>query len=1067
MKRFMLFLTCLLMMVGSVMAQSQRVTGTVTDAADGKPIQGARVFVNGTSIGTVTDARGMFQLNVPQQHKELTVTFIGMKTQKVPVASTVNVKLSPNEQMLDEAIVTAYGTVKKSAFTGSAAEVKSEDITNHVAASAMSSVSGKVAGVQTTSTGGPGSAPTIRIRGFGSMSASNEPLYVIDGVPTSMSITNLNPQDIASISIQKDAASNALYGARAANGVVIVTTKKAKQGAPAKINFDARWGSNSRLIPQYDVITDPAEYYETHYKALYNSKYYHGSTAAEAYAYADKYLLDQTNGGLGYLVYTVPEGERLIGTNFKLNPHAKLGYSDGTYYYKPDDWYDETFHNSFRQEYNASVSGSNDRMNYYASVGYLRDGGAVANSRYERYTALTNIDYQAKKWLKLNTNMGFTQNISQTPSYSDTYGSSGNVFYVTNNMGPIYPLYVRDAQGNIMRENGRIIYDANQTNFTRPNIVGNAVRDNAYDSDHFTSDLFRGLWGAVITPIEGLSLTANLSAEIYNGRSTSLAARYGGGSGSDGVAAVGHERLQNITQQYLAQYTRTFAEKHNGTVLVGYEQANITENALSGKNDHLFDPYIGELNNAKGTKNKSVSSNSDELTREGFFGRLMYDYDSKYFASVGIRRDASSKFAPGHRWGTFGYLSAAWMITKEDFMKPYKWLNELKLKASWGCQGNDLGIGYHAYSDYYTTSYNEETGQYSVAMSAKGNDELTWEKNKEWNFGVEFAMFDSRLSGIIEFYTRNTSDLLYNRTLPLSSGYNVSDYPVNVGAMRNTGIEVSLEGVPVRTTNFEWDVNLNFTHNYNKITKLDPTVPKEGLKSSNRIIKEGKSLYEMYMVKYAGVDKSTGEALYYKDTKDNDGNTVTTTTNDLTKADKYDLGTSLPDLIGGFGTGVKFYGFDLSAQFAFSLGGKMYDGSYQALMHNGQSPGSALHKDILKAWSPENPNSNIPRLSVAAADDPGSGSQTPIDRFVTSTNYLSLNNLTLGYTLPKTLVEKASLSNVRVYVSGENLFVTSKRKGMDPRYSISGIGSMTSGSGLNTGGYATMRSLVFGISLTF
>ena len=232
-----------------------------------------------------------------------------------------------------------------------------------------------------------------------------------------MSITNLNPQDIASISIQKDAASNALYGARAANGVVIVTTKKAKQGAPAKINFDARWGSNSRLIPQYDVITDPAEYYETHYKALYNSKYYHGSTAAEAYAYADQYLLDQKNGGLGYLVYTVPEGERLIGTNFKLNPHAKLGYSDGTYYYKPDDWYDETFHNSFRQEYNASVSGSNDRMNYYASVGYLRDGGAVANSRYERYTALTNIDYQAKKVQELQKAWRATADDDSRESY--------------------------------------------------------------------------------------------------------------------------------------------------------------------------------------------------------------------------------------------------------------------------------------------------------------------------------------------------------------------------------------------------------------------------------------------------------------------------------------------------------------------------------------------------------------------------------------------------------------------------------------------------------------------------
>ena len=1065
----MLFLTCLLMMAGSVMAQTRHVTGTVTDAVDGKPIQGARVFVNGTSVGTVTDARGVFQLNVPQQHKELTVTFLGMKTQKVPVASTVNVKLSANEQVLDEAIVTAYGTVKKSAFTGSAAEVKTEDITNHVSASAMSSVSGKVAGVQTTSTGGPGSAPTIRIRGFGSMSASTEPRYVIDGVPTSMSITNLNPQDIASISIQKDAASNALYGARAANGVVIVTTKKAKQGAPATINFDARWGSNSRLIPQYDVITDPAEYYETHYKALYNSKYYHGASTAEAYAYADKYLLDQANGGLGYLVYTVPDGERLIGTNFKLNPHAKLGYSDGTYYYKPDDWYDETYHNSFRQEYNASVTGSNERMNYYASVGYLRDGGAVANSRYERYTALTNLDYQAKKWLKLVTNMGFTQNISQTPSYSDTYGSSGNVFYVTNTMGPIYPLYVRDAKGNIMRDGGRIIFDANQTGFTRPNTVGNAVRDNLYDRDKITGDLFRGTWGAIITPIEGLSLTANLNAEVYNGRSSSLASRFGGGSSVDGAVSVGHERLQNITQQYLAQYTRTIADKHNGTVLVGYEQANLNENALSGSNDRLFDPYIGELNNAKGTKNKKNASNYDELTREGFFGRLMYDYDGKYFGSVGIRRDASSKFAPGHRWGTFGYLSGAWLITKEDFMKPYKWLNELKLKVSWGCQGNDLGMGYHAYADYYTTSYNEETGQYSVAMSAKGNDELTWEKNKEWNLGVEFGMFDNRLSGVVEFYTRNTSDLLYDRTLPMSSGFNVSEYPVNVGSMRNTGIEVTLEGVPVRTNNFEWDVNLNFTHNYNKITKLDPTVPKEGLKGSFRIIKEGKSLYEAYMVQYLGTDKETGEGIYRMDVKDKDGNPTgeVTTTTDISKADKYECGSTAPDFLGGFGTTLKAYGFDLSAQFAFALGGKIYDGGYQALMHNGQSPGQALHKDILKAWSPENPNSNIPRLSVAAIDDPGVQSQTPIDRFLTSSNYLALNNLTLGYTLPKSLVEKAALTNVRVYVSGENLFVTSKRKGLDPRSSISGLGSMTQGTGLNPGGYATMRSIIFGISLTF
>ena len=279
--------------------------------------------------------------------------------------------------------------------------------------------------------------------------------------------------------------------------------------------------------------------------------------------------------------------------------------------------------------------------------------------------------------------------------------------------------------------------------------------------------------------------------------------------------------------------------------------------------------------------------------------------------------------------------------------------------------------------------------------------------------------------------------------------------------MVNRGVELALDGSPIVTKDVEWNLNFNITHNYNEITELDPSVAKDGIKSGYSILREGGSYYEAYMVKYAGVNE-VGQALYYKDA--GNGNIVTTT--NLNEATQFDLGTTLPDFYGGFGTTVKAFGFDLSAQFGFQLGGKIYDGGYQALMHNGQSAGTAMHKDLLKAWSPENPNSDIPRLSIAAADDPGVGSQTAIDRFLTSSNYLSLNNLTLGYTLPKSIVRQLKMDNIRVYVAGENLFLLTKRKGLDPRFNY-GIGSMTYGSGLSSGAYSTMRSITAGINITF
>ena len=339
----------LLCMVATIAAWAQTViTGTVVSAADGEPLIGASVKVKGEKTAAVTDMNGKFKINT-QAGKTLVFSYIAMETMERPAKNGMLVEMKSAEEMMDELMVVAYGTQKKSSFTGSAVEIKSEDISGHVSASATSALVGKVAGIQaTTGDGGPGASPTIRIRGIGSLSASSAPLYIVDGAPYENGIATLNPNDIASITVLKDASASAIYGARGANGVIIITTKKAQAGADPEINFEARWGSNSRLVPQYDVIDNPAEYYETHYRALYNSKYYWGSSSADAYAFADAALLDKNNGGLGYQVFTVPQGEKFIGTNFKVNPNATLGYSDGTYYYTPDNWYDEAFHNSFR-----------------------------------------------------------------------------------------------------------------------------------------------------------------------------------------------------------------------------------------------------------------------------------------------------------------------------------------------------------------------------------------------------------------------------------------------------------------------------------------------------------------------------------------------------------------------------------------------------------------------------------------------------------------------------------------------------------------------------------------------
>lgn len=1056
------------------MAQEINVSGTVIDYSNGEPVPYASVHLEGTMTGTSTDGDGNYSIRLPHGGN-LVFSSIGYITVKeaVNTSMVLNIVLEPDTEHLEETIVVAYGTATKSSFTGSASMIGTETIESRVSTDVTAALAGTTPGVQIISSSGDPAAGggTIRIRGIGSMSASNAPLYIVDGMPYDGSIADINPADVESMSILKDASASAIYGARGANGVVLITTKRGSGTSDAKIRFDARWGSNSRLIPQYDVITDPAQYYETHYRMMYNSQVYAGKTPSEAYAYADANLFNQNNGGLGYQVYTIPAGEKFIGEDFKLNPSAVLGYSDGEYYYIPDDWYGLTFGNSFRQEYNMSVSGSKDKLNYYGSIGYLNDGGIVSNSGYQRYTARINVDYQAKPWMKVTSSMSYAHSDSQTASYSSTYGSSSNVFYVTNMMGPIYPLYVRDASGQIMTENGMKVYDSNQTNFIRPAFVGNAVRDNEVNGRKTFSDFVTGKWGVVLTPVEGLSLTANAGLTNDNSRYNALYSRFGSQSATDGLAYVSHDRTFAVNTQYLAEYRTDFGGSwHSLNVLAGYELYKLKEQFLEGQNDHLFNPMVGELGNADGVSSRQTSSYTADYMTQGFLARVQYEYGNRYFASASYRRDGSSRFAPGHRWGNFGSVGAAWLISNEGFMSGVGWISILKLKASYGVQGNDdlypgsnYARKYYPYADNYTHSYNEATGEYSTDLAYKGNEDLTWESSHSFNAGVDFELFGSRLSGSAEYFSRKTVDLLYSKDVPLSAGNPTGYYPVNVGSIVNNGFEVTLEGILINTDALQWSLNMNLSHYRNSILALDSSVSEEGIKGGNYIYKVGGSLYEAYMRKYAGVNPENGKAQWYRKVLDKDG--AWTGESEITEtfadASQYELGSVLPKLYGGFGTTFKAYGFDLSAQFSFQLGGKYYDGTYQALMHTSSGIGTAWHKDVLDSWSETNKDSDIPRL-----DGDTSVGQTAVSNYLISSNYLSVNNITLGYTFPEKVTSYMKISGLRIYVAGDNLAVRSARKGMDPRYSM-GLGSLTSGSGLNSGSYSAMRTVTGGITLTF
>lgn len=1073
MKKIFILLIASILCSMAMAAQERTVTGQVVSESDGEPLIGATVLpvAGGTAQGAATDIDGNFSITVPQSCKELRVSYVGMQTQTVRITGgKMLIKLSEHANRLDEVMVVAYGTAKRAEFTGSASVVKADQIADALVSSVTSVLSGKVAGVQVQSSDGrPGSSPTIRIRGVGSINASTSPLYVVDGVPYDGAISDLASSDIESMTVLKDAASTALYGARGANGVVLVTTKRGAAGE-AKITLDTRWGANMRQLPNYNVIKSTGQYTELVYEGLYNQNMATGKmSAAEAWRDAATGTLTAT----GYQIYTVPDGEYLIGKNGRLNPNARLGYSDGEYFYTPDDWARESLRHGLRQEYNLSVSGGTDRIKYYVSGSYLGDEGIIRESNFNRFATRASVDYQAKKWLKIGTNLAYTYTSSNRPGEMDLdyASSSGNAFFLANQFAPVYPMYVRGADGAIMIDprTGHKVYDygdkSMSTNFTRQfmsqaNPIGNLV----YDTNKYLSDVFDGKWYISMTPIDGLTITGNAGYWLSNDRLHMISnPYYGQAAESKGFAEQAYTRSRSINLQALATYTKTFDLVHNIDVMAGYETYNLESETGAAYGYNLYDPNSWAVTNTIDRKN-GTGYRDVQYTTRGILARAKYNYDNTYFLHASYRRDASSRFAPEHRWGNFFSVSAAWDVAKESFMENADNVDQLKVKFSFGQNGNDnLGAEayyYYAYKDQY-----QVTGANGVWNDAtlvyKGNKDITWETSNALNAGIDFSFFQGKLDGTIEYYQRQVSDMLF--FLPTAPSLGYDSYPANVGSMRNYGVEIELNYNVFNTRNFTWDITANLTSMGNRIIKLPADLIQNGYwLNGSRIFREGKSMYQYYLPAYAGVDEQTGEALYWA--RKTDGTEIKT--NVYTDAyngnpdkglveNRKESGNMLPKVYGGFGTSMNFYGVDFSISFAYQLGGRIFDSTYQQLMHNSQARnmGVNYHVDILNRWTPQNTKTDVPRINAA-----DTYTNSASDRFYTSSNYLSLNNITIGYTLPSSLTRKIGIGSVRVYAAAENVALWSKRRGLDPRQSFATSDNST---------YSPIRSISGGLRVQF
>ena len=1052
-----------------IFQETQKITGTVKDASN-NPIAGASVNIIGTNKTTITNANGYFEINALPK-STIQISFAGFASQTINTTNKTNfqIVLEEDNNELEEVVVMAFGKTSKESFTGSAGVLKSSDLAKSQVTNPADALAGRVAGVQLSSTSSqPGGSPSITIRGFGSISSDTQPLIVVDGMPFEGDLNLINASDIESMTVLKDAASNALYGARGANGVIMITTKTGKSGE-AKVNIDAKWGSNSNGLRNYETMNSQ-QYYETFYKKLYNY-YVKTETPTIAHQKANNNLTNSSSGaGPGYMIYSVPSGQDFIQQGGIMNPNATMGtlytYNNENFWLQADNWEKEGLRKGLRQEYNASISGASEKINYYTSLGYLDQEGIQAGSGQDRITARLKLDYKAKEWLKVGGNVNYSKyNFMQT---SEGTIGTGTIWSIIKTQAPVYPVYYRDADQNIMIDQwGQPRYDfANSYDLSRAGgIGGNAIFNNKYrnSSNNGNSLTLSGYTDINLT--KDLTFTINGNIYNYDTRSTFITSPfvdYYTNSADNGYLSKGASRTYSYNTQQLLNYNKRIGQ-HDISGLLGHEYYNYKFENLNASGRNFGIDNTTELATILNLNN-NPNSYANTYNNEGYFFRGMYNYASKYFGSVSFRRDASSRFSTDYRWGNFWSIGGAWLISKEDFFN-VEWVNSLKLKASFGSQGNDK-IGNYLYADSYDVVNNNNEAAYQWRQ--KGAKDITWETNTNLNVGTEFELFNRRLSGSIDYFNRTTTDMLFSLNTPPSIGY--TSYYLNLGDMRNRGIELVLNANLINKKDFQWDVNFNITHVKNKVLSLPNDIKTTQVEGYNGYVNldksfvskykyfvaEGLPLYTWFLPKFAGLDNQTGESLYYMDVIDGNGNvTGQETTKDITKATDYLIGDALAPFYGGFGTTFSYKGLDLSVNLNYQIGGKAYDYTYQTLMHTSGTSSTNWHIDMLNAWTPENKNTDIPRLMEAETYTQNGRS----DRFLTNASYLNIQNINLGYTLPASITSKLKTQRFRVYMAIENPFYISARRGFDPRYTLQGY--------TNPELYSPMRTISGGINITF
>lgn len=1030
----MLFLLLFSAVTGVIVAQTAqtRVQGVVVEES-GEPVIGATIQVKGTSSGTVTDIDGRFDLSAPADGV-LVVSYVGLVTREVPVGEDLRVILETDAELLDEVIVVAYGTASKAGYTGSASTVNQADISRAQVSSVSRLLQGAASGVQSVaSSGQPGSDASVYIRGVGSINASSTPLYIVDGAPFDGDLNAINPADIESINVLKDAASTALYGSRAGNGLIIITTKQGSRDKKARVEADFQYGVSSRAVEDYKKISTN-DYFELYWEAVRNQEMYvNGLSAAEA--------AQRASGNIVPVLGINPYGPGYpapVGVDGKIVPGAIPLWND--------DWTKEYTRPAHRTEARLSISGGGPASTYYVSLGYLDDQGIAIASDFQRYTGRLNLNADVRPWLRVTAGLSLTHSTQNAPQSQDS--NLANSLNFARMIPDFYPVWERNDDGSFkLDENGNRVHDYGDYRPSAANPRYNHLGSSQYDFNRVVRDLASIRTAVDVDLYKGLMYKGSINIDYTNKNDHNYAnPEFGSSSRNANPGSVSkyNYRTVGFTGNNILTYDAILNDVHTFRGLLGQEYYEYNTSNIYGSRTGF--PVLGLEEPVAASELGSFSGDSDRYRLFSLFGNAEYNYDHRYYGSASIRRDASSRFSPESRWGTFWSVGASWRISEEEAVKQFPAISSLTLRGSYGGQGNDNIGTYYAYKALFAIRNN--LGESGFVTSTLGNPDLKWETNLNLNIGVDFGFFRNRLRGSLEYFNRRSKDLLFEIPKPLSIGYGA--YSSNVGAMKNTGYEVDLTGVPIRTSELEWSINLNATAYKNTITEL----PQDQIISGNTLRRVGGSVYDFFLAEWAGVNPETGLPQWYK--TDDDGNRVITGIYDEanTTESRIIAGTSLPDLSGGFGTSLAYRNFEFSALFAYSLGGKIYNGDKIAILHNGSSAGRAMSIEMLDRWTPENGGADVPRLQTTNAYAWTNTST----RFLIDADYLRLKNISLAYNLPGALLERVGLSSLKLYTRAENLLTFFGAEGIDPEQTIGGSTYFR---------YPAMKTVSFGATVSF